>query len=251
MKDIQAVLFSGGKGKRLFPITDYYQKVMMPLGEKGIPVLEYIIRHLVFYGVKKFVVLIGYRANQIRRYFGNGERFGIEIEYIRDKDNIKGTGAALLNAEETITKKTMLIYYTDILSNINVQSLLDFHKTHNKVGSLWVDPSWKVPEGLIKKTADNKVSSIDYSPTGIYMNTGISILSTRVFDYLSEFIENRDGKLEIDLSVDIFPRLVDEMQLTAYSSKEWWIDLGSLYRYKSIDDNLLETKFGHFLRNGG
>lgn len=250
MKDIQAVLFSGGKGKRLFPITDYYQKVMMPLGDKGIPVLEYIIRHLAFYGIQKFVVLIGYRANQIRRYFGNGERFGIEIQYIRDKDNIKGTGAALLNAKESITEKNMLIYYTDILSDINIQRLIDFHKTHKKVGSLWVDPTWKIPDGVIEKTDDNKVISIDYNPKNISTNTGISILSTRVFDYLNEFIENKDGKLEIDLSVDIFPRLVDESQLAAFSSNEWWIDLGNLYRYKSIDDNLLATKFNHFLKTG-
>ena len=161
---------------------------MMPLGEKGIPVLEYIIRHLAYYGVNKFVVLIGYRANQIRRYFGNGEKFGVEIQYVKDKENVKGTGAALLNAKEMITEKNMLIYYTDILSNFNVKRLMDFHNSHKKVGSVWTDTSWRIPEGVIKKTADNKVTSIVYNRQQINANTGISIISTLVFDYIREFM---------------------------------------------------------------
>lgn len=247
MKDIQAVLFSGGKGKRLFPITDYYQKVMMPLGEKGIPVLEYIIKHLSHHGVKKFVALLGYKSNQVRRYFGDGSEFDVEIEYIKDSENMKGTGAALLNAKDVLTEKHLIIYYTDILSNVNIKNLYNFHKTHNKVGSIWVDPSWKVPEGVINSDADGTVLSLEYNPKQIIVSTGISILSSRVFEYLGEFIPDKKNKLEIDLSRNIYPRLVKEEQIAAYPSDEWWIDLGSLYKYKSIDENLILNKFSHFI----
>ena len=76
MEDVTAVLFCGGRGSRLYPVTDYYQKVMMPMGTEGKPMLEYVIEYLKMHGVSKFIALIKYRANQIRRYFGDGSKWG-------------------------------------------------------------------------------------------------------------------------------------------------------------------------------
>ena len=72
MKNLQAILFCGGRGSRLYPITDFYQKVMMPIGKDGKPLLEYVINHIKSFGVTEFVALVGYRHNLIRRYFGDG-----------------------------------------------------------------------------------------------------------------------------------------------------------------------------------
>ncbi|MHA2278322.1 MAG: nucleotidyltransferase family protein [Candidatus Kariarchaeaceae archaeon] len=251
MKDVQAILFCGGKGKRLFPVTNYYQKVMMPIGDNGAPILEYIIRHLKYHGISKYIALIGYRSNQIKRFFGDGSRFDVSIDYVIDNDNIRGTGAALLNAQEIVTEKRLLIYYTDILSNIDVSELLKFHQSHNKVGSIWSDPNWQLAQGIINHDKDMRITKIVKAHKAITANTGISMLSSRVFNYLEEFTKNDNGLVEIDLSSDIYPRLVEEKQVSAFIHDDWWMDLGNLLKYKAITNKLLLTRYNHIINEKG
>jgi mannose-1-phosphate guanylyltransferase len=240
MSEIQVILFSGGRGTRLYPITSFYQKVMMPLGTTGRPMLEYIIRHLTSYGITRYIALVGYRANQIRRYFGNGSRFGVEFEYVLDSPTYKGTGGALLNAEKYISTETMLIYFTDILSNIDISKLLDFHYSKKNLGTAWIDPSWKVPEGVIHTADKTMVTSIEYNPQHILANTGISILETDVFEVMKEiYLPNQP----LDLSRDVFTELVKRKLMNAYLSDNWWVDIGSLSRHQQITDQMLDERF--------
>lgn len=242
MSSIQAILFCGGRGTRLYPVTDYYQKVMMPLGQEGRPMLEYVIRHLSSFGITEYIALIRYRANQIRRYFGTGEKFGVNIEYILDNPNFKGTGGALYNARNSITADNLLIYYTDILSNINIEDLIDFHEKHNKLATAWIDPSWEVDEGIIEMDSDNQIKQLHHVPKdSIFANTGISILNKDTFQIIEELMDHETGFL--DLSGDIFPNLVQQKQILAYMSDEWWLDVGSLSRHQKVDDELLKHRF--------
>ena len=240
--DVEAILFSGGKGTRLFPLTQFYQKVMIPMGESGHPLLEYIIRHIAYFGIKKITILIGYRPNQIRRYFGDGSNFDVDIKYVLDSPDSHGTAGALLNAKETIELNTMLIYYTDIISDINLSKMIDFHDSNNKVGTAWIDPSWRIPDGVISHNDNNTVESIESNPNHFLANTGISILNKSVFDLLENIKPQNDI---FDLSRDVFPELAKNQEMSAFLSDDWWYDIGSLSRYKSINEKLLEKKFSH------
>ncbi|MCH8906816.1 MAG: nucleotidyltransferase family protein [Candidatus Heimdallarchaeota archaeon] len=244
MKNIQALLFSGGQGKRLFPIGDYYQKVMMPLGLSGRPVLEYIILHLRSFGITQFIALTNYRTNQIRRYFGDGSDYDVEIEYVLDNPKHHGTAGALYNAKESIYADDILIYFTDIISNFDVKAMHTFHRKHENLASLWIDPSWKVQEGMIQLKSGNTVMRINNNPKNILANTGISILKSQIYEEIS-FVDSNNSPIISDISTDLIPELVKVKQVKAYISHEWWIDVGNLSRHRNIKDEILNTKFSH------
>jgi len=247
MENMTAILFCGGRGSRLYPVTDYYQKVMMPVGTEGKPLLEYVIRWLSSQGITKYVALIRYRANQIRRYFGDGSRFGVQITYVVDKPHMNGTGGALLNAKSYVSTSKMLIYYTDIISNFNMIGLYNYHLSHKKTGTVLLDRSWILDEDIVQIDDNNQVTSIsNTSSDGTFVNTGISILDDTIFNYLSELADRSPASKEIisiDLSSDVFPHLVKSGQIKSYFIDDWWLDVGSITRHQLISDELLQSKF--------
>ena len=99
---MQAIILAGGKGTRMRPYTAILPKPLMPLGD--LPILEIIIRQLKFYGVTKIVITVGYLSELIRAYFGDGEKWGVEITYSYEKEPL-GTAAPL-----------KLIYFRNVLS---------------------------------------------------------------------------------------------------------------------------------------
>ncbi|MDH5401074.1 MAG: nucleotidyltransferase family protein [Candidatus Heimdallarchaeota archaeon] len=247
MMDLQAFLFCGGRGTRLYPITDYYQKVMMPVAQSGKPMLEYVIRHLAYHNINDFTALIKYRANQIRRYFGNGERFGVNIDYRLDDKKFPNTGGALLNAKDLIKTGNILLYFTDILSNIDIKKMYQSHVESGKLATIWMEKGWTVDSGIINRGNNFKVTSISKKTSdSIFANTGISIIKAEVFDMIEDIFQSSKN---IDLSGDIFPSLANQGEVVAYTEKNWWLDVGSIARHQSIDDLLLFNKFPHL--NGG
>ncbi len=265
LSELTAVLFSGGKGSRLFPISEFYQKVMMPIGRKGIPLLEIVIYHLKYYGISNFIILLGYRGNLIKRYFGDGSRLGVNIKYSTDPEHMKGTGGALLNAKELCETKYYLIYFTDILTSLNLEHFFEFHQGHNKIGSIWVDPNWMEGPITVSYNSEGVASSLSSAVDKLdsvnteLVNTGISILDRKVFRVLEDvFTEKQeldlntnlnvpsgDQTLSIDLSSEVFSRLVDQKEIKAYITDEWWLDIGSLSRLNSVSQTLLSHQLSH------
>lgn len=243
MENLQAILFCGGKGSRLYPITDFFQKVMVPVGDKGKPLLEIVIDHLYSFGVRDFIALVGYRNNLIRRYFGDGSKKGITIQYVIDSPEYSGTGGALYNIRNKIQKDNLLIYYTDILTNLNFNKFYEFYIKSGSKGCVWVDPEWKISQGVVK-VEDKHVKSVSRTPPHKdYANTGISILHSSVIDHIEELVTKRN-RTHIDLSSDLLPRLVHDGELSAYIEHNLWMDIGSVERLSSIDQKLLDQMFG-------
>ncbi|RLG73434.1 MAG: hypothetical protein DRO23_08940, partial [Thermoprotei archaeon] len=89
---VKGAVLCGGVGKRLRPLTYYFQKTMIPIGKRQKPLLEYIVKLLKYHNIKNLVLLVGYKHEQIVNYFENGERFGVKISYVVDSPEYKGTG---------------------------------------------------------------------------------------------------------------------------------------------------------------
>ena len=109
---MKAIILCAGYGKRLKPFTDIYQKTMIPV--HGKPLLEYIVNGLIHAGFKDLIIVIGYRKEQIIDYFQDGDKWGINIEYVEQK-NLNGTGGALLLCEDLIKEQHFLLTWGDIL----------------------------------------------------------------------------------------------------------------------------------------
>ncbi len=230
------VLFCGGKGTRMRPLTYYIQKVMMPIGKNQRPIMEYIIKHFKKHGIKDLILLVNYKKEQIEGYFADGSNWGVNITYVPDKPGPVGTGTALLNAKDYIGERRVIVYYSDIISNVNFTHMLNFHKEQNRWATILVTKGWKIRAGTaIVDEKTKQVKKFEEKPIiPLYINTGISIIEPIVFDYLSKF----DTSKSIDLSRDIFPEFVKHGQMSAYTPTDvYWEDIGSIERYEKLDND--------------
>jgi len=96
--EIHGIILSGGEGKRLRPLTYYFQKCMIPIGSRQKPLFEYVVRLLAYHDVRDITLLVGYKYEQITNYFNGGERFRVRLDYLNDDPNLKGSGGSLINA---------------------------------------------------------------------------------------------------------------------------------------------------------
>ncbi|MEM1993260.1 MAG: nucleotidyltransferase family protein, partial [Candidatus Caldarchaeum sp.] len=144
---MKPLVLCGGEGSRLRPLTYYFQKTMVPIGREQKPLLEYILRHIKMHGFNEAVLLIGYKGEQVVNYFGDGERVGLRLRYVWDPENVKGTLASLRNALRLKAFEridSLLIYYGDILTNLNLRELVDTHFEQKAAATLALSPGYQL-----------------------------------------------------------------------------------------------------------
>lgn len=239
MVDTIGVLFCGGEGTRMRPLTYYLQKVMLPIGKEQIPILEYVLKHFKKHRINDIVLLVNYRKEQIEGYFGDGKKLDMNLIYVPDKPGFTGTGTALLNAKGHLENKRLIIYYSDIITNVDFTDMLSYHNRQKTWVTILATKGWKLRVGTAEVNEDNKVTKFEEKPEiPLLVNTGISVLEPNIFDILEEFNYNT----YVDLSRDIFPKIVKYKQMSAYiPSDVYWEDIGSLERYEKLDHNLISS----------
>ncbi|AFK23160.1 sugar phosphate nucleotidyltransferase [Pyrococcus sp. ST04] len=236
---MQAVLLAGGKGTRLLPLTIYRPKPMMPFFNK--PLMEYILQSLVDIGIEEVIILVGYLKEKIFEYFGNGERFGIEIKY-SNGENIKlGTAGALKKAEHFIDD-TFIVASSDILTNLNFKALLEFHKKKGGIATMALtkveDPSHY---GVAVLDKDNKILYFKEKPKreeapSNLVNAGIYVFEPDIFDLIPKG-EN------YDFSLNLFPKMLKEgIPIYGFPFDEYWNDVGRPSTYLQATEDVFAGK---------
>ncbi|WP_127470454.1 nucleotidyltransferase family protein [Thiomicrorhabdus aquaedulcis] len=212
------VLMLGGLGMRLRPLTETVPKPMLKVGNK--PILETIVNHLAEQGFSEFYFCINYLGEQIRQYFGNGENWGINIQYI-EEDTPLGTAGAL-SLLPSQPGQDFIVMNGDLLTKVDVTALLSFHKANQNIITACVrEHSQQVPYGVIE-FCDGRITQITEKPLYRYfVNAGIYALSPDVFKLLSfsgyyDMPNLMDDLLAIKQPVGGFP-------LT-----EYWMDIGQM-----------------------
>ncbi len=244
---IKAAVLCGGLGKRLRPLTYYFQKVMIPIGRKQKPLLEYIVKLLKYHGVTNIVLLVGYKYEQIINYFEDGKRFGVNIEYAVDEPNLGGTGGALLNAFRKglfNDVENILVYYGDILSNINIKDLINYHDKMDSDATLAIASKYQVPVGIVEVDEHGKVIEMREKPwIPLKVTIGILVLRAKTLEVLDEI--NKKYKLnKIDIMKDFIPELIERnYRVYAYNFNGEWYDVGSTERYEKLDNAIIDSMF--------
>ena len=105
---MQIVILCGGKATRLYPLTKKIPKSMMRF--EGKPFLEQQLDLLKKNRIFDIVLCVGYKAEQIKKYFGDGKNFGVEIKYSSDKKKLLGTGGALKKAENLLEDSFLVMW---------------------------------------------------------------------------------------------------------------------------------------------
>ena len=237
MCNTKALVLCGGEGKRLRPITYYLQKTMIPIGYTQRPILEYIVRLLKFHGITDIAFLVNHKAEQIKNYFSEGSRFEVRIRYVYDSQLLKGTGGSVLNAynQEAFNEKdTVLVYYGDILTNMNLKDLISFHKRKQAMATVALASGFEVRVGLANLEKDGKIQRFIEKPKlekpvsiGILAFKGASLKAAQ------KLVEE---KRTVDLMGDVIPHLI-KMGKPVYGfvSDAFWFDVGSIEAYEKLD----------------
>lgn len=251
MGDIRGVILCGGPGKRLRPITYYFQKAMIPIGKMQKPLLEYIVRLLRFYGIKNLTFLVDYKAEQIINYFDNGFRFGVNITYIYDDPSLKGTAGSIVNAYRKgvlSEEETLLIYYGDILTNMNIQDFLDFHRCKGAVATVALSTGFTVRVGVADLETNGRIRCFQEKPK---IDKPVSIaIAALEGGVLREMSELACGKREMDFMGDVIPYLINSgRSVYGYVIDAFWYDVGSTEAYEKLEPEMVDKIFA-FLYKG-
>jgi mannose-1-phosphate guanylyltransferase len=249
MSKIKGIVLCGGKGTRLRPLTHYIQKTMVPVGLKQKPLLEYVVRLFKFHGIKDLVFLVNYKSEQIMNYFEDGSRFGVKIAYVEDDPNSKGTGGAVLTAYNNGAVNAtdiLLVYYGDILTDMNLTNLLQYHRDKHAWGTVALSSGFKVRVGLANLDSEGKIIGFEEKPTlEKPVSVGISVLKGEMLEQMKRL---KGEKPELDLMGEVFPHLLKVGKpVYGYISKAFWYDVLSTEALEKLDPQLVDETFKEIL----
>jgi mannose-1-phosphate guanylyltransferase len=249
MNEIKGIILCGGKGTRLRPLTYYLQKTMVPVGLKQKPLLEYVVRLFRFYGIKDLIFLVNYKSEQIINYFEDGSRFGVNISYVEDDPNSKGTGGAVLTAYNkrlVSADETLLVYYGDIITNMNLKDLLQYHTKKNAWSTVALALGFKVRVGVANLDSAGKILGFEEKPAlEKPVSVGISVLKGEM---LEEMERLKGNKPELDFMGEVLPYLLKSNKpVYGYVSDAFWYDVLSTEALEKLDPKVVEENFKEIL----
>ena len=247
MGDVKGLVLCGGPGKRLRPITYYFQKAMIPIGCKQKPLLEYIVRTLKFHGISDLVFLVDYKAEQIVNYFNNGARFDVKITYIHDDPECRGTAGSILNAyrkKAVETSDKLLIYYGDILTDMSLKELMIDHERKSADATVALASGFTVRVGVADLGDDGEILGFAEKPKlEKPVSIGIVALAGKTLDEIRNL---RREKGDLDLMGDVIPHLIRKSKrVYGYVSDAFWYDVGSVEAYEKLSPEMVDEKFSH------
>ena len=212
------VIMAGGMGTRLRPHTDNCPKPMLSVAGK--PMLEHIIERARSEGFSHFVLAIHYLGHMIEEYFGNGDRLGVRIDYLREQSPLGTAGAlGLLNPAPD---GPFVVTNGDVITDIRYDELLDFHIRHDAAGTMAVRVhEWQHPFGVVQTDGINIVGFEEKPVMRSHINAGVYALGPEALGLLS-------AKAQCDMPT-LFERLhAKVMRTVAYPMHEPWLDVGRL-----------------------
>jgi len=247
---IKGVVLAGGEGKRLRPLTYYFQKCMIPIGHSQKPLLEYIIRLFKYNRISNILVLTGYKKEQITNYFNSGDRFGVQLNYVLDNPDLKGTGGAILNAYQcgAIEPDTdLLIYYGDIISTIDLNEMLEQHRKKCATATLALSRGLQVSVGVAEIKNGAVIGWTEKPKFEIDVGMGIVFLKTTAIHELERLNQHHN---DLDIMTHLIPHLIKKgMLVNAYSTDAFWYDVGSVERYEKLDNSAIESRLEYLFQN--
>jgi len=215
-----AVLLAGGAGEEELP------PALLPI--QGQALIVHIINHLQAHGIRRFIILAGENEKLIRDLVGDGHAMGSQVTYISEI-NPMGTAGALKVAQSFISDQPFLVLHADILTDMDVADFIRFHSEQNRLATIAVKPRQTGPYyGKVMLKGSEITEFIPKSSKeGIgIVNTGVYLFEPQILGLIGE---GTNTKLE----TDIFPKLANLGELSAYLFQGIWFDISRSESYES------------------
>lgn len=231
---MKVVILAGGFGTRISEESQYKPKPMIEIG--GMPILWHIMKVYSHYGLNEFVICAGYKQNIIKEWFSNYFLHTSDITFDFTSENSMivhsrhaeawkvtvvdtglntQTGGRIKRIKEYVGDEPFLLTYGDAVGDVNIKELIEYHKSHDKIGTVSVY-NFGQNKGVLEIEDDGKVKAFreksDYD--GNLINIGFMVFEPEFLDYIecdSTILEQEPMK-----------KLLDDQQLMAYTHKGFW-----------------------------
>ena len=237
---MKVVLLAGGFGTRLSEETDMKPKPMIEIGGK--PILWHIMKMYSQHGFNDFVILLGYKSYYIKEYFANYflHQSNVTIDLKNNNMEIHNnssepwkvtlldtglhsmTGGRVKRAEEFIGREPFMLTYGDGVSDVNIEELVKFHKSHGKAMTMTsAQPDGRF--GALNISSTNQVIEFKEKPKGdgSWINAGFFVCEPKVFDYITE----GDGTVFEQAPLK---NLAKEGEIYTYKHDDFWMPMDTL-----------------------
>ena len=230
---------AGGEGTRLRPMTANQPKPMLPVVNR--PIMEHVLRLLRKHGLTETVVTVQFLASMVRNYFGDGEDFGMSLQYATEEIPL-GTAGSVKNAEDALRDEPFLVISGDALTDIDLSDLIRYHKDNQALVTVALA---RVPDplefGIVIVDDDGRIQRFLEKPTwgqvfSDTVNTGIYVMQPEVLAKVPA------GEV-VDWSADVFPKLLEAgAPLYGWVADGYWEDVGSHESYMRAQADVLSGK---------
>lgn len=230
---MQAVILAGGLGTRLRPLTLDVPKPMVPVA--GRPFLDYELRLLTRNGFHDFVICVGYRADQIERYFGNGSELGISIAYSNDGEKQLGPSGALTNAAKLL-KNEFMVTYGDAFLQMNYRDFEESFRSSGKLGMMAVldnHNSFGNSDIVVKDGLVVEYDKTNQKPEMTWINFGATMLQKRALGVIpaSTVLEEEQ----------FYRALIAKRELAAFVTTNRFYEIGTIPALREFEKFVIEN----------
>jgi mannose-1-phosphate guanylyltransferase len=236
---VKAVVLVGGEGTRLRPLTLSTPKQMLPI--VGVPMIERVLAQLGAHGVDEAILSLGYLPDAFKEAYPDGHAVGLRLTYAVEPEPLDTAGAVRFAATFGGVEDTFVVVNGDVLTDLDLSSLIDFHRRSKAEGTLALHP---VPDpsafGVVPTDSDGRVTAFvekpprDDAPTN-EINAGTYIFEASVLDRIPP-----TGRVSIER--DTFPAMVRSGVLFARSDDSYWLDTGTPADYLQANRDVVSGR---------
>ena len=220
---------------------------MIPL--HGKPLLEYILNGLIYAGFQDIILVVGYRKEQIIDYFQNGKKWGVNIEYIEQKE-LNGTGGALLLCKDSISNNNFFLTWGDILVPYEIYKKVYAIHLKEKYDFILVTNYTKDPHLGAAVFCDDIICKdiVEKPPKGTsgsnLNNCGVFIFSKEIFDVLKNLKPSERGEIEIPKALLKGMKERNwKVRVVKMEKNQFRGDFGDKEQYEQLKDELSWLQF--------
>jgi dTDP-glucose pyrophosphorylase len=236
---MKAVILAAGRGTRMRGLTQEMPKPMLKVQDK--PILEHILEGLLAAGVREFCIITGFRADVIESYFGDGSRWGVKIQYVRQEVQ-DGTGKAPELARDFAGADPFLLTYGDILVKPETYSqMMRRFAEESFAGLITVTPGEDVikgglnffdPEFCLRRIVEkpsaeqlqqHRAEGFIKEGEPVWYNAGIYIFTPLLFKYTAQLQKSPRGEYELTDAINCMVK--DGFKVAGLRIAGRWVDV--------------------------
>ncbi len=217
---MKTIILCAGHGTRLRPITSYIAKAMVPVAGK--PILEHIVTNLVQQGFTEQIVALSVFSEQVMHHFGNGSRFGAQIEYSVNPEPAETAGEVARARPLLDGESNVLVHYGDIISDFDVRGMAEEHVANEAALTVGLVTGVPIHTGIAGVDDEGRLTSfVEKPPLQQPCNAAIFMLGRGGIERCAA---------GLDFSHDIFPELLaDGENVRGFVDEDaYWLDVGRL-----------------------